>query len=131
VATYHLECEFDIVRRIDWSEDDLGLHIDQVFEMLHQASGVAGIDAHADLDTGRSTITMEFEASPEDDPDHIGRATLGVAIRSAGGTHSGLLPFGEEARLATDRSHWSGLRTPAWNVRQAVTSEVPGTGAFG
>jgi hypothetical protein len=126
VATFQLECEFDIVRRIGWTDDDLGLHIDDVFDRLHQAAGVDGIDAHADLDTGRSTIAMRFEASRDDDPDLQGRTTLSVAIRAAGGAHNGLLPFREEAGLRPERAQWSGLRTPTWNVRQATLTEVPG-----
>ena len=128
---YRLECEFDIVRRIGWSDDDLGLHIDDVFDRLHQANGVDGIDARADLDTGRSIIEVRYEASRDEDPEHLGRTTLGVAIRASGGTHNGLLPFGEEAGLRPDRPQWSGLRTPSWNVRQVTIEEDSGADGMG
>ena len=128
---YRLECEFDIVRRIGWSDEDLGEHIDDVFDRLHQAAGVDGLDATADLDSGRSLIALHFEVGRDQDAERVGRATLGVAIRSAGGSHNGLLPFSEEASLKPDRNQWSGLRTPSWNVRQVNLTEDSGSGGIG
>lgn len=124
MVTYELEIEFDIIRRIDWSEDELGNHIDQVFERLHQARGMLSMDSEADLDTGRSHVTIRYTDVVEEDPEHSGRALLGVAIRSCGGGHHGLLPFGEEAAFKPERGKWSGLRIPQWNVRQVNLSEV-------
>lgn len=115
---YDLTVQFDITRRIGWSDEDLGDHIDEVFDRLRQARGLTGMDAEADLDTGRSTIVLHYTVMTEDDPEHFGRAAFGVAIRSCGGGHNGLLPFGEEAAHRPERNQWSGLRTPSWNVRQ-------------
>ena len=124
MTTYELAIEFDITRRIGWSDEDLGEHIDSVFDRLHQANGVVAMDGTANLDTGRSHITVRYGDVDEEDADHAGRALLGVAIRSCGGGHSGLLPFGEEATLKPQRGQWSGLRTPMWNVRQVTATEV-------
>lgn len=120
MATYRIEIEFDITRRIGWSDEDLGLHIDDVFDRLHQAAGVERLDTDADLDTGRTHIRMDFASLTTDDPEHLGRATLGVAIRSCGGSHHGLLTFAEEAAYKPERNQWSGLRTPSWKVRQVT-----------
>lgn len=125
MPTYELDFEFDIVRRIGWTDEDLGAHIDEVFERLHQAHSVLGMDASANLDTGRSELNLLFEAERDDDPDHIGRAMLGVAIRASRGGHNGLLAFAEEATVQSKRTHWSGLRTPTWNLRRATLREVP------
>ncbi len=124
MTTYELQCLFDITRRVGWSDEELGLHIDDVFERLHQAAPVISMDAEADLDTGRATIAIRYTTLVDDDPEHLGRATLGVAIRSCGGGHYGLLPFAEEAAMKPERNQWSGLRTPSWNVRQVNASEV-------
>jgi hypothetical protein len=124
MITYELAIEFDVTRRIGWSDDDLGRHIDDVFERLHQARGMLSIDGTADLDTGRSVIAMRYTDLLEDDPEHAGRVILGVAIRACGAGHQGLLPFAEEARARPERNQWSGLRTPMWSVRQVTTSEV-------
>jgi hypothetical protein len=124
MATYQMQCEFDIVRRIGWSDEDLGLHIDDVFDRLQQARVVLGMEADADLDSGRALIVIRYDEKTDDEPEHTGRATLGVAIRSSGGGHRGLLPFAEEASVKPERNSWSGLRTPTWNVRQVTTSKV-------
>lgn len=124
MITHELQIEFDITRRIGWSDEDLGVHIDDVFDRLHQARGMLSIDGTADLDTGRSHVAIRYSEVGEDDPEHAGRALLGVAIRSCGAGHRGLLPFAEEAALKPERHQWSGLRTPMWNVRQVTASEV-------
>ena len=118
MPSYTLSCEFDVTRRVGWDDDDLGRHIDDVFDRLQQGSGMTGMEAEADLDTGRATVTMSYDVDRSTDAEHHGRAMLGVAIRSSGGGHSGLLPFGEEAHMKPQRGQWSGLRTPTWNVRQ-------------
>ncbi len=123
---YTLTCEFDIVRRIGWSDEHLGLHIDDVFDRLRQGAGVTTMEAEADLDTGRATIDVTYDVEDRDtDVDHHGRALLGVAIRSCGAGHRGLLPFSEEAQYRPERNQWSGLRTPTWNVRQVNLEKTP------
>ena len=117
MATYQLACEFDIVRRIGWSDEELGEHIDAVFDRLHQADGVKQIEAEADLDSGRANVAMTI-TTHDNDPRHMACVVLGVAIRSCGGTHVGLLPMGEEATVKPQRNQWSGLRTPTWGIRQ-------------
>jgi hypothetical protein len=117
MGTFLLGCEFDIVRRIGWSDEELGEHIDTVFDRLHQADGVKGVEAEADLDSGRTVMSMTITTF-DDDPRHMACAVLGVAIRSCGGTHVGLLPMGEEAIVRSQRNQWSGLRTPTWRIRQ-------------
>lgn len=116
---YVLSIEFDVARRIGWSEDDLGIHLDAVIERLRQADGVREIEAEADLDTGRTHLTIHL-LSPEPDPLHHSKLLLSVAVRSCGGGHNGLLPLGEEAALKPGRNSWSGLRIPTWNVRQVT-----------
>jgi hypothetical protein len=117
MATYQLACEFDIVRRIGWSDEELGEHIDKVFDRLHQADGLKEVEAEADLDSGRASVSMTITTF-DDDPRHLACVVLGVAIRSCGGTHVGLLPMGEEAIVKPQRNQWSGLRTPTWGIRQ-------------
>ena len=124
MITYELQCEFDIARRIGWADEELANHIDEVFDRLHQARGMLSLDATADLDSGRAITTVRYSSLVDDDPEHAGRVMLSVAIRSCGGSHSGLLPFAEEASLKTDRNQWSGLRTPTWNVRQVTAAQV-------
>jgi hypothetical protein len=128
VRTYELSCEFDVTRRIGWSDEDLGDHIDEVFDRLHQAEGVLVLEAEADLDTGRSQVVVRFAGDDlvNEDPERRGRVTLGVAIRSSGAGHHGLLPFADEAAVKPERNQWSGLRTPSWNVRQVTLREVSG-----
>lgn len=128
MTTYELDVEFDITRRIGWSDEDLADHIDDVFDRLRQATGVLSMDAEADLDTGRSHIAIRYRSLVEDDHEQLGRSLLGVAIRSSGGDHRGLLPFAQEAAVKPDRNQWSGLRTPTWNVRQVNTSVVSTSG---
>ncbi|GMQ93959.1 MAG: hypothetical protein BMS9Abin12_1441 [Acidimicrobiia bacterium] len=124
MGTYRLACEFDIVRRIGWTDEELGEHIDAVFEILHQADVVRGIEAGADLDSGRARVSMTLSTFDED-PLHFGCAIFGVAIRSCGGEHVGLLPLGEEGVLRPERNQWSGLRTPTWRVRQKDFDDTP------
>lgn len=117
MGTYQLGCEFDIVRRIGWSDEDLGVHIDEVFDRLHQADGVKEIEADANLDSGRTTVLMTITTF-DDEPRHVACSVLSVAIRSCGGVHVGLLSLGEEAIVRPQRNQWSGLRTPTWRIRQ-------------
>jgi hypothetical protein len=125
MGTYQLGCEFDIVRRIDWTDEELGEHIDTVFDRLHQAEGVQSVEAEANLDSGRTTLSMTL-STLDDDPRHIACGVLGVAIRSCGGDHVGLLPLGEEAVVKPYRNSWSGLRTPTWRIRQIdISDELP------
>jgi hypothetical protein len=127
MGTYRLECEFDVTRRIDWSDGDLGNHIDSVFDRLHQSDVVRSLQAQADLDTGRANISLTLSTF-DDDPLHLACLVLGIAIRSTGAEHVGLLSMGEEGVLHPERNQWSGLRTPSWRVRQTDfvdTSSVP------
>jgi hypothetical protein len=117
MGTYQLGCEFDIVRRIGWTDEDLGVHIDEVFDRLHQADGVKEIEADANLDSGRTTALMTITTF-DDEPRHVACSVLSVAIRSCGGVHVGLLSLGEEAIVRPQRNQWSGLRTPTWRIRQ-------------
>jgi hypothetical protein len=122
MGTFQLGCEFDIVRRIGWSDEDLGEHIDTVFDRLHQADGVKAVEAEADLDSGRTVVSLTITTF-DDDPRHMACVVLGVAIRSCGGTHVGLLPLGEEAVVRPQRNQWSGLRTPTWRIRQVTLGD--------
>jgi hypothetical protein len=115
---YSLDCEFDVTRRIGWSTDDLGTHIDEVVEYLRQSSDVSGIDVTADLDNGRTTAIIAFESWEMHLYEHA-TGTVAVAIRAAGGKHDGLLPFGEEAHLKQDSKGWSALKSPTWLLRRA------------
>ncbi len=125
MGTYRLGCEFDIVRRVGWSDEDLGEHIDEVFDRLHQADGVKSVEAEADLDSGRAKVAVMMTTF-DDEPRHVACAALGVAIRSCGGAHIGLLPLGEEAVVRPQRNQWSGLRTPTWRIRQVdLVEESP------
>jgi len=126
MTPYKISFEFDIIRRIGWSDDELGDHIDDVFDRLRQADGVRSLDAEAALDTGRTQIALRY-VTFADDPERQGRVLLGVAIRSCGGGHQGLLPFSEEASMKPERNQWSGLRVPTWNVRQVSFSLEPDT----
>ena len=134
MRTYELSCEFDVARRIGWSDEDLGEHIDDVFERLHQAKGVVVLEADANLDSGRTHVLIhvsgdDIGGQPDDERrSQLARSTLGVAIRSSGGGHHGLLPFAEEAAVRPEGGRWSGLRSPSWNVRQVTLREVRGDG---
>ncbi len=123
MGTYNLACEFDVVRRIGWSDEELGEHIDTVCDRLHQADGVKAIRAEADLDTGRSRLSFTITTF-DDDPGRIAGSVLGVAIRSCGAAHIGLLALAEEAVVRPERNQWSGLRTPTWKVRQTTLESV-------
>jgi hypothetical protein len=117
MGLYELECEFDVVRRIGWSGEDLAEHIDDIFERLHQANDIQSMSAEANLDTGRSRLSVGVSVEDGDEPRRIACSALGVAIRSCGGAHIGLLTLGEEATQQPARSRWSGLRLPTWHVR--------------
>jgi hypothetical protein len=91
---------------------------------MHQADGVTEVEAHAELDSGRTTVSVTVVTSA-DDPRHLACAALGIAIRSCNGAHIGLLPLGEEAVVKVGRNSWSGLRTPTWHVRQSRFDENP------
>lgn len=123
---YSLECEFDVTRRIGWSEDDLGTHIDEVVEYLRQSSDVTAIDVTADLENGRTTVTIDF-ASWEMHLHEHATGTVAVAIRAAGGKHDGLLPFAEEAHLKQDGKGWSALKSPTWLLRRAELKHDDGS----
>jgi hypothetical protein len=123
MGTYQLTYSFDIVRRVGWSEDDLGLHVDAVLDRLHQADGVTAVAVEADLDSGRAEFSMVLSTS-DDDPQHLASALLGVAIRSSGGGYVGLLSLGEEAVVRLGRNQWSGLRTPMWMFRQSDVEQA-------
>lgn len=123
---YSLECEFDVTRRIGWSEDDLGTHIDEVVEYLRQSSDVTGIDVTADLENGRTTVTIDFASWEMHLYEHA-TGTVAVAIRAAGGKHDGLLPFAEEAHLKQTAAGWSALRSPTWLLRRAELKHDDGS----
>lgn len=122
---FELRCDFVVTRRIHWIDDEFATHVDDVLERLHQAKGVVAIDAAADLDAGRVSITMTYSDVAEDDFEHAGAALLGVAIRSCGGAPQGLLPFAEEALLKPTTNQWSGLRVPTWEVRKRSAARAP------
>lgn len=126
MTPYEISFEFDVTRRIGWSDELLGEHIDDVFDRLRQADGVREMDADADLDSGRTHLALRYMTFA-DDPERHGRVLLGVAIRSCGGGHRGLLPFAEEAAVKPERNQWSGLRVPSWNVRQVNFRIEPDT----
>jgi hypothetical protein len=115
---FELRCDFVVTRRIDWVDNELARHVDDVLERLHQAKGVDAVEATADLDSGRTSITMAYSDVAEDDFEHAGSLLLAVAIRSSGGGHQGLLPFAEEASFKPETNQWSGLRVPTWEVRK-------------
>ncbi|MFO7700897.1 MAG: hypothetical protein R6W79_09870 [Acidimicrobiia bacterium] len=122
---FELRCEFVVTRRIAWVDDELAKHVDNVLERLHQAKDVVAVDAAADLDSGRTSITMTYSDVAEDDFEHAGSVLLSVAIRSCGGGHQGLLPFVEEASFRPETNQWSGLRIPIWEVRKRTAARAP------
>ena len=122
---FFLTFEFDVVRRIGWSDEELGEHIDTVIDRLRQADGVRSMTAEADLDTGRTTLELRY-LTFSDEPEKHGKVLTGVAIRSCGAGHNGLLTFAEEAKVKPERNQWSGLRTPSWNTRQVSFGLDPG-----
>lgn len=115
--TYRLTCMFDVTRRIAWAGEELEVHLDSVVERLHQAQSISEIEAEADLDTGRTTLSITVSTLDSDANRHAA-ATLATAIRSCGALHIGLLPMAEEGTLRAGRNSWSGLRTPSWKVRR-------------
>jgi len=124
MQSYILDCEFDVTRRIGWTDDELGTHIDHFVDYLKQSAEVTGVDVTADLENGRTAMTISF-ASWEMHRDEHARGTVAIAIRAAGGRHEGLLSLGEEARLKQDGKGWSALRSPTWLLRRAeVSSEA-------
>jgi hypothetical protein len=125
MGLYELECEFDVVRRIGWSDEDLAEHIDDIFERLHQANDVQSMSAEANLDTGYSRLSVEVSVEDGDEARRIACSTLAVAIRSCGAAHIGLLPLGKEATLQPARSRWSGLRCPTWHIRNIHLNTEP------
>ncbi|MCL1599717.1 MAG: hypothetical protein M3094_11075, partial [Actinomycetia bacterium] len=60
MTPYQISFEFDITRRIGWSDEELGDHIDDVFDRLRQADGVRSMDAEANLDSGRTQIVLRY-----------------------------------------------------------------------
>ncbi|GMR02131.1 MAG: hypothetical protein BMS9Abin20_0458 [Acidimicrobiia bacterium] len=125
MTLFHLTFQFDVVRRVGWADEELGDHIDTVIERLRQADGVRSIEAEGDLNTGRTNFTVRYMTFGNE-PEHHGRVLLGVAIRSCGAAHNGLLSFAEEAAVKPQSNQWSGLRTPSWNVRQVTFGLDPG-----
>lgn len=125
MGTYDVECEFDIIRRIGWSDEDLAVHIDDIFDRLQQADAVEGMSVEADLDTGRSNVSVKISTF-DDEPSRVACAALGVAIRSCGAAHVGLLPLGDEATLRPAQSQWSALRIPTWHIRNIRLYLEPG-----
>ncbi len=124
MTLYELHCEFDVTRRIGWSDDDLGDHIDEVYETLHQGKDVVGIDSRADLDTGMTEITVRFRDWITDDPEHVGRVILGAAISSSGAEHEGLLPIGRAAGAGVGAMRYRGIKLPHWKLRAASAAPV-------
>ena len=124
MAVYELHCEFDVTRRIGWSDDDLGKHIDEVYGILHQGKDVLKIDTRADLDTGLTEMTLRFRDWLTDDPNHVGRVILGVAISAAGAEHEGLLPIGESSGSGTGAKRYRGIKLPRWKLRNATSSRA-------
>jgi hypothetical protein len=110
--------EFDVVRRVGWDgTEDLAHHIDNVVDRLRQSSDVKGIEADADLDTGRLRMTIRFASWEMNRADHA-RAVVGVAIRAASARHQGLLPELEFSQPGADKGSWSALRGAMWRVRR-------------
>lgn len=112
-------CDFDVLRRIGWSDDELGLHIDDVFERLRQSSEVRSVESEADLDSGRTSLTVGVRSW---EPNRIlhGKTVVSVAIRSAGARHQGIFSVTEEAKLFGSKSgSWSALRGATWRLRRS------------
>jgi len=125
VTDYQLDCEFDVMRRIGWSDDELGEHIDSVFERLRQSAEVRRIESEADLDTGRASLNIGFQSWELNHSLHA-RTVLSVAIRASGARHENILSVSEESKLMGSKTEsWSALRGATWRLRRAelVTSE--------
>ncbi len=119
MTQYRLACSFDVLRRIGWSDDELGLHIDDVFERLRQSTEVRRVESEADLDTGRTSLSVDIESWEPNRKQH-GRTILSVAIRAAGARHQGIFSVTEEASLFGSRSgSWSPLRGAVWRLRRS------------
>ena len=79
MTDYRLRCEFDVLRRIGWSDEELGIHIDDVFERLRQSTEVRAIETEADLDTGRVMLDLSVDrdqscgSPPRGHPSHVRR----------------------------------------------------------
>ena len=80
MGIYELECEFDVVRRMGWSDEDLAEHIDDIFERLHQANDIQRMSAEANLDTGRSRLSVEVSAE-DGSVDDDGRGEFGEELQ--------------------------------------------------
>jgi hypothetical protein len=119
LSDYRLVCDFDVLRRIGWSDDELGLHIDDVFDRLRQSSEVTSVESEADLDTGRTALTVGLQTWELNKVQH-GKTVLSVAIRAAGAQHQGIFSVTEEAKLFGSKSgSWSPLRGASWRLRKA------------
>lgn len=119
MSDYRLICDFDVMRRIGWSDDELGTHIDDVFQRLRQSSEVRSIESEADLDTGRTALTIGLR-SWEVNRNLHGKTVLSVAIRAAGAQHQGIFSVTEEAKLFGSKSGpWSPLRGASWRLRKS------------
>lgn len=118
MTDYGLTCEFDVVRRVGWSDDELAVHVDDVFERLRQSAEVTSIEASADLDTGRVTMDVEFSSWEVNRTDHA-KTVISVALRAAGARHDGLFSLAEESKLMGSKTEaWSALRGATWKVRR-------------
>jgi hypothetical protein len=120
VESFVFVCEFDVTRRIGWDEtEDLASHLDRVVDVLRQNDDIVGIEADANLDSGRASLSVQFESWEPNRNDHA-RAVLGVAIRAAGGQHVGFLSDLEAAGTNVDKTQWTPLKGPMWRCRRAV-----------
>jgi len=129
MAVFVLETEFDVTRRVGWDEtEDLATHMDGVIEVLRQSNDVRGVVADANLDTGRVSLEVTFDSWEPNRNEHA-RVVLGVAIRSAGGQHLGLLPEAEASGMNVEKEGWSPLRGAMWRCRKAVLKSNDGAGA--
>lgn len=121
MAVIAVETEWDITRRIGWGgSDELAGHVDRVIEGLRQNSEVTEVSVEANLDSGRASVHLTIDTW---EPNRIefAKAVLGVAIRSGGGQHLGLLPHVEAEGSNLDRAQWSSLRGPTWKLRRFTT----------
>ncbi|MEZ5176183.1 MAG: hypothetical protein R2823_08275 [Acidimicrobiia bacterium] len=118
MADYTLVAEFDVIRRVGWQgSDDLANHLDAVTERLRQSNDVRRIESGADLDTGRVTLEVDFEAWNINRNEHS-RSVLAVAIHAAGGRHRGLIAGRESEFIEPGDGSWSALRGATWTTRK-------------
>ena len=123
MTDYRLRCEFDVLRRIGWSDEELGIHIDDVFERLRQSTEVRAIETEADLDTGRVMLDLSVR-SWEPNRNMHARTILSIAIRAARARHEGILPMSDESKLmGSKQAAWSALRGATWRLRRADLEE--------